>query len=105
MEVTGVQAGAEVVKYVLTENNKMIVEGLVAPVESTMAGSLELLPFHFLNHLQVLGLTSVGAALYAIFESPLLSNLEVMLDTALLLPLHKPSGHHSRLSVSYTSAF
>lgn len=105
VEVTGVRGGAELVKYVLTENDKLLVEGLVAPVESTMAASFELLPFHFLNLCQVLGLKSVRAALYTIFESPLLSNLEALLDAALALSLHNPLASHRHLAVAHTSAF
>ena len=36
--VTGLVRGADLVKYVLTENDFLLVNGVVGPTQSTMAG-------------------------------------------------------------------
>jgi hypothetical protein len=41
--VTGLVRGADLVKYVLTENDFLLVNGVVGPTQSTMAGWVELL--------------------------------------------------------------
>ena len=43
--VKGLVRGADLVKYVLTENDFLLVNGVVGPTQSTMAGWVELLPF------------------------------------------------------------
>ena len=45
MVVTGLVRGADWVKYVLTDNDFLVVDGVVGPTQSTMAGWVELLPF------------------------------------------------------------
>jgi len=106
--VTAVLARTDEVKYVLTENDFILVDGVMGPTQSTMAGWLELLPFKALDRMHVLALASVRAALYDILESPLLSSLEALLDAALSLPKHTlraPMHAEPFVSVSAHSGF
>lgn len=106
--VTAVLARTDEVKYVLTENDFILVDGVMGPTQSTMAGWLELVPFKALDRMHVLALASVRAALYDILESPLLSSLEALLDAALSLPKHTlraPMHAEPFVSVSAHSGF
>ena len=96
VEVTGVEHGAHKVKYVLTAHDSIVVDGVVAPTQSTMLGALELLPFKLLDALHLLALPPVRAALYAILESPLLASAEVIADKALPVAARKVAGNKGR---------
>ena len=76
--VSKVERGSTQVRYVLTSNSMMVVQGVVGAAYSTMAGSLETLPFLILHYISPAALSSapVIAALSAILESPALKVFE-----------------------------
>ena len=61
-------------RYVLTEAENIGVDGVVASVHSTAAGSLETAPFRFVDYMWKGALQSkpIAAALFAVLESPAL---------------------------------
>jgi hypothetical protein len=73
--VTGVSQSAANVRYVLTEAENMVVDGVVASVHSTAAGSFETAPFRFVDYMWRGALQSkpIAAALSIVLESPVLS--------------------------------
>jgi len=76
--VSKVERGSTQVRYLLTSNSMMVVQGVVGAAYSTMAGSLETLPFLILSYFSPAALSSapVEAALSAILESPALKAFE-----------------------------
>jgi hypothetical protein len=75
--VSGVSRGTAFVRYVLTEAENIVVDGVVASVHSTAAGSLETAPFRFVDYMWKGALQSkpIAAALFTVLESPALRKL------------------------------
>jgi len=82
-QVRSISHGASKVRYVLVENDTIMVNGIVASVFSTAAAAWETLPFRFLDHLYpgLLQVEAVAIALHDVLESPLLQTIESFLDS------------------------
>ena len=82
--VLDISVQRSMVRYVVTDNDAMLVDGVVAAVYSTGAGWLETLPFRLLDRLLpgVFGLAAVKSSLFAVLESPILNAFEKVVNTA-----------------------
>jgi len=80
--VTKVTKAMSQVRYVITSDDNFVVNGVVAPVYSTSAKSLETLPFHLLHQLApgALQWEPIAAALELILESPFLKAVESVVN-------------------------
>lgn len=80
--MTGVSKAIANVRYVVTSDDTMVVNGVVASVYSTGANGVETLPFHVL-HMFAKGYLQWGpiaAALEVILESPVLRAVETVVN-------------------------
>jgi hypothetical protein len=70
------------VRYVITSDDNLVVNGVVAPVYSTSANSLETLPFRLLHKVApgALQWEPIAAALEVILESPVLRAVESLVN-------------------------
>eukprot|EP00960_Hanusia_phi_P044375 756605-Hanusia_phi.AAC.6 len=86
--VKAVSRAISMVRYVLTENDSIVINGVVASVYSTAAKTLETLPFRMVDKLVkgVLQWGPVASSLGVILESPALRNFEFALNTLVNLP-------------------
>ncbi|EKX31541.1 hypothetical protein GUITHDRAFT_122267 [Guillardia theta CCMP2712] len=80
LQVVGSSLFSSQVRYVLTANDRILVDGVVGPTASTMLGAAETLPFKALHVLGLLELPAVARVLSLILESPALSWSESLLD-------------------------
>lgn len=71
------------VRYVVTSDDNMVVNGVVASVYSTGANGVETLPFHLLHKFAqgALQWGPIAAALEVILESPALRSFEAVVNT------------------------
>jgi len=96
-EVTAVTRAHSKVRYVLTEHDTLVVNGVVASVYSTAAGSLETLPFRLFDRLFAGGLqwAPIAAAMQIILESPLLRSFETVVNK--MGELERKTAMHSHM--------
>ncbi|EKX46015.1 hypothetical protein GUITHDRAFT_138502 [Guillardia theta CCMP2712] len=82
VQVRSISRDVSKVRYVLVENDMILLNGIVASIFSTAAGSLETLPFRFLDRLfpGLLQVKAVAIALHDVLESPILRRFESLLD-------------------------
>merc|ERR1712216_206054 len=80
--VTKVTKSMSEVRYVITSDDNLVVNGVVAPVYSTSANSLETLPFRLLHKVApgALQWEPIAAALEVILESPVLRAVESLVN-------------------------
>jgi len=80
--VSAVEKRASKVTYVLTEAETVVVDGIVATVFSTGAGMLETLPFRAIDAVArgALQWGPIGASLRTVLESPLLHDVESLVN-------------------------
>eukprot|EP00277_Geminigera_cryophila_P026913 CAMPEP_0179482766 /NCGR_PEP_ID=MMETSP0799-20121207/60177_1 /TAXON_ID=46947 /ORGANISM="Geminigera cryophila, Strain CCMP2564" /LENGTH=544 /DNA_ID=CAMNT_0021296067 /DNA_START=35 /DNA_END=1669 /DNA_ORIENTATION=- len=81
--VRDVRVARSHVRYVVTDKDMLLVDGVVATVYSTAAGWVETMPFRVLDRVLpgVFGKTGVKAALMAVLESPLLHVFEKLVNS------------------------
>jgi hypothetical protein len=110
-EVLDVQAGKSLVRYVVTDNDNILIDGVAATVYATRAGWVETLPFRFLDRLLpgVFSLSLVKGSVRAMLESPIARWFESVVNAdrsktsesasaSLLHKLHTPAPvHHQSL--------
>ena len=110
-EVLDVRAGKSLVRYVVTDNDNILIDGVAATVYATRAGWVETLPFRFLDRLLpgVFSLSLVKGSVRAMLESPVARWFESVVNAdrsktsesasaSLLHKLHTPAPvHHQSL--------
>jgi hypothetical protein len=81
--VVDVTVRRSAVRYVVTDNDLLEVDGVVSPVFSTSAGWIETLPFRFTHYLVpgVFDVAAVKASLGQVLESPALKALESLVNS------------------------
>lgn len=86
--VTKVESAQARVRYVVTHNDRLLVDGALGLSYSSAAGWLETLPFRALHALSpgILSHPAVASSLATVLESPLLQMVEGFINS-LLLPL------------------
>jgi len=80
--VNAVTKAISKVRYVVTSDDTMVVNGVVASVFSTGANSVETMPFHMLHKFAkgALQWAPIAAALEVILESPILRSVEAVVN-------------------------
>jgi len=104
-EVSSVSKSFSKVRYVLTEHDTIVVNGVVASVYSTAAGSIETLPFRLFDSLFSGGLqwAPVAEALKTILESPALRAMELVINKMGQMPTQASSRATARaVGVSFS---
>lgn len=73
---------SSMVRYILTEAETAVVNGVVASVHSTAAGAFETTPFRFADYVLPgsLQFAPIAAALATVLESPLLQSIEALFN-------------------------
>jgi len=106
-EVSSVSRSFSKVRYILTEHDTVVVNGVVASVFSTAAGAVETLPFRLFDVLFAGGLqwAPVAAALEIILESPLLRSMEAVINKVGQLPRVKPAFSSRAAGAAAASSF
>jgi len=104
--VTGVSSAVSKVRYVVTADDTIVVNGVVAPVYSTAAKGLETLPFHMLHAALpgVLQWTPVATALEQILESPALRFFESLVNLSALKTKYAVSSAAAAKGLSVVAA-
>eukprot|EP00960_Hanusia_phi_P044374 756605-Hanusia_phi.AAC.5 len=100
--VTAVSKSAAKVRYLLTENDRIVVDGMVASVFSTAAEKLETMPFHLLDRFLpgLLQSQAVASTLETILESPILQGFETLVNTFSSPVVSRHSNYNARLAAS-----
>ena len=103
--VQAVSRGISLVRYVLTDNDSIVVNGVVASVYSTAAKTLETLPFRLVDKMVkgVLQWGPVATSLRIILESPALRNFEFALNAVANLPSMAATKSNPFVHVSHLS--
>jgi len=80
--VRDVRVSRSSVRYVVTDTDVLLVDGVVAAVYSTAAGWVETLPFRFLDLVLpgVFSMAPVKASLFTVLESPVLNAFEKLVN-------------------------
>ncbi|EKX54015.1 hypothetical protein GUITHDRAFT_150121 [Guillardia theta CCMP2712] len=87
--VKGVSSSRSFVRYLLVEGGNLMVNGVLASVQSTAAGALETLPFRFLDTIfpGSLEAPAIKQALRTVLESPMLRSFETLIARTHALPI------------------
>jgi hypothetical protein len=100
--VTAVTKAVSKVRYVVTSDDTIVVNGVVASVYSTGANSVETLPFHLLHKFAkgALQWGPIAAALEVILEAPVLRTFEAVVNAVAGIKAPKASAPASRFLAS-----
>jgi len=96
--VTAVTKAVSKVRYVVTSDDTIVVNGVVASVYSTGANSVETLPFHVLHKFAkgALQWGPIAASLEVILEAPILRAFEALVNAVAGIKAPKASAPASR---------
>jgi len=105
--VTAVSKAASKVRYVVTSDDTIVVNGVVASVFSTGANSIETLPFHLLHKFAkgTLQWGPIAASLEVILEAPVLRAFEALVNAVAGLKAPKASAAALRFSAAPQASY